>query len=119
MKSREARRRESLYWISGLISTLAVLFFIGSIGDAHAAMDSTTLDRRPLVIAHEWSGREIHLTWNGTSVTTTPGLNSSARRSHTAVWLCRKLCHQLRGTNCGTTTVMSSYGCRCSATSSM
>lgn len=57
-------------------------------------------------------------TWNGTSVTMMPGLNSSAQRSHTTVWLCRTLCHQLRGTNCGTTTVMSSYGWRRAATSS-
>jgi hypothetical protein len=57
-------------------------------------------------------------TWNGTSVTMMPGLNSSAQRSHTTVWLCKRLCHQLRGTNCGTTTVMSSYGWHRAATSS-
>ena len=57
-------------------------------------------------------------TWNGTSVTMMPGLNSNAQRSHTAVWLCRTLCHQLRGTNCGITTVMSSCGWRRAATSS-
>ena len=46
-------------------------------------------------------------TWKGTPVTTIPGLNRKASRSHMAVWFCRKCYHQRRGTTCGTTTVMS------------
>ncbi len=48
MKSLEARKREALYWISGLVWTLAVLLFIvlsevESLEDAPALMEANTL----------------------------------------------------------------------------
>jgi hypothetical protein len=43
VKSLEVRRREALYWISGLVWTLAILGFIVLIDDVPTSMDPTTL----------------------------------------------------------------------------
>ena len=55
-------------------------------------------------------------TWYGTLVMTMPGSNIRASRSIIAVWACSTLCQRLRGTNCGTTIVITSLGWRCAAT---
>ena len=58
-------------------------------------------------------------TWYGTLVITIPRSNSSASRSRIAVCACSRLCQVLRGTNCGTTIVITSFGWRRAAISLM